>query len=198
VVRNDTSLKKIEIFKLKNKMTNNDEKHLSQILDNNLCITTTKKDTKSLQYKEKPFFTKQSKGIKTICQLLNKLQVVYSTEVHFGAMCHHWRPLPFDVMVVIKGKIGLIEYDGLQHFQKCDFTKTKEDLINQQTKDLIKTIFTKKHFISLLRISFDTNEEKIQKHLIEYLEFLNTQSSPVYIFSNHELYNEHVKICFST
>jgi hypothetical protein len=137
-----------------------------------------------------------SKGMKKICHLLNKLQVVYSTEVHFGTTCHHWQALSFDIMVVVKGKIGLIEYDGYQHFyDKCEFTKTKQDLINQQTRDLIKTIFTKKHHISLLKISYDTIEENIQKYLIEFLEFVNTQSDPVYLFSNHKLYNDHVKIC---
>lgn len=147
---------------------------------------------------KKPNYYKMSKGIKSICQLLSKLQVVYSTEVHFGNACHHWRPLPFDIMIVIKGKIGLIEYDGYQHFHyKCEFTKTKEDLINQQTKDLLKTIFTKKNSISLLRISYDCNEEKIQKYLMEFLEFLNTQLDPIYIFSNHELYKDHVKICLT-
>jgi hypothetical protein len=142
---------------------------------------------------------KMSKGMRVICSLLNKLQVVYSTEVHFGTTCHHWRALPFDVMVVIKGRIGLIEYDGYQHFfDKCQFTKTKQDLINQQTRDLIKTIFTKKHHISLLRISFDTAEEDVHKHLLEFLGFINTQSDPMYLFSNHKLYVDHVKMCLNS
>src|SRR6202012_4406914 len=51
-----------------------------------------------------------SKGIKVILRLLEELQIVHSTEVSFGAACHHWRPLPFDVMVVVQGKVGLIEY----------------------------------------------------------------------------------------
>jgi hypothetical protein len=184
------------------------EESITQLLDTKLCLEvktnnkSTNTDDKSWSYffDKKNLFSsvcvKQSKGIRIICQLLDKLQVVYSTEISFGAACHHWKPLPFDIMVVIKSKIGLIEYDGYQHFyDKCTFTKTKEDLINQQTRDLLKTIFTKKHSISLLRIAYDASEKEIQEYVIKYLKYLNNQSKCTYMFSNQELYNEHLKIC---
>lgn len=140
---------------------------------------------------------KQSKRIQILCQVLKDLQVVYTTEVYFGA-CHHYKkPLPFDIMLVIKGKIGLIEYDGYQHFHKCEFTKTKADLINQQTKDLLKTIFCKKHCISLLRIAYDASEIQIQNYLVNYIDHLNDPSIAVYMFNNDELYKDHLKICKS-
>ena len=136
-----------------------------------------------------------SKGIKLILTLLKALQVVHSTEVNYGNSCYHIKPLPFDVQVIIKGKVGLIEFDGIQHFQYGNaFCLTKEDLINQQTRDLIKTIFAKKNLISLLRISFDSSEKEIQNHLVHFLEGMNTQKEPIYIMSNLELYKEHQKI----
>lgn len=139
---------------------------------------------------------KQSKGIKTILKLLDELQVVYSTEVHFGAACHHWKPLPFDVVVVIKGKVGLIEFDGQQHFNyNNNFTKTKEDLINQQTRDLLKTIFAKKHSLSLLRVAYDCDDKKIKRFVADFLSGINQQANSIYLFSSAELYGEHIKMC---
>ena len=76
-------------------------------------------------------------------------------------------------MVIIKKKIRLIEYNRYKHFYICAFTKTKVDLINQQTRNLIKTIFTKKNSISLLRIAYDINKEEIQEYLVNYLKYLN-------------------------
>ncbi len=141
-----------------------------------------------------------SKGIKLICQLLNKLQVVYSLEVHFGAACHHYKPLPFDIMVVIKGRMGLVEFDGQQHFNHSNiFVKTNVDLINQQTRDVLKTLFAKKHSISLLRIAYDASDADIEQCLVQYLSALNQSpdSKPIYHFSNPKLYAEHIKLCSS-
>lgn len=146
-----------------------------------------------------------SKGMRYLLKLLEELQVVHSTEVEFGAACHHWKPLPFDILVVIQGRMGLIEYDGRQHFEHGNtFTRTKEDLINQQTRDVLKTLFTKKHSISLLRISYDASEKEMKGCLLQFLEHLNHSSSaisgtptinPLYLFSNPHLYAEHQSVC---
>lgn len=166
--------------------------HITYLSDTKLCLNTEF----SFPSKNHSFFKKQSKGIRILCNSLQNLQIVYSTEVYFGA-CHYYKPLPFDIMVVIKDKIGLIEYDGYQHFHQCEFTKTKTDLINQQTRDLLKTIFCKKHSISLLRIAYDASETEIQDYLIRYLEHLNDSLTVVYIFNNNELYKDHLKLCKS-
>ena len=136
-----------------------------------------------------------SKGVQLIHKLLIELKVIFSTEIHFGVYCHHYKPLPFDIMVIIRGKIGLIEFDGEQHFKYNNmFIKTKEDLINQQTKDMIKTTFAKKHNIPLLRIAY-IDVKNIQKLLCEFLSCINLNKIPVYMFSNIELYKDHVKLC---
>lgn len=153
----------------------------------------------TLQEKPRNYYKKPSRGIAKICQLLNELQVTYSQEVKFGAACHHWKPLPFDIQVVMKGgRIGLIEYDGAQHFYYGynTFTKTKEDLINQQTRDILKTLFCKKHSISLLKISYDATDGEIQYHLTHFLECLNRKTGEAaYVFSNPKLYCDHIKLC---
>ena len=40
--------------------------------------------------------TKLSKGVQLIHKLLIELKVIFSTEVHFGVYCHHYKPLPFE------------------------------------------------------------------------------------------------------
>ena len=139
----------------------------------------------------------KSKGVTKICQILDSLQVVYSLEVNFGNSCHHHKPLPFDIMVVIRGKVGLIEFDGQQHFSSHNlFVKTNEDLIRQQTRDILKTFFAKEHFISLLRISYDASEQEIKDILVAFLTALNKSfQTPVYFFSNPQLYGNHIKLC---
>jgi hypothetical protein len=141
--------------------------------------------------------TKQSKGIKVILALLQELQILHTTEVNFNIFCRYYKPLPFDVMVILQGKkVGLFEYDGQQHFE-CGsmFTKTEDDLINQQTRDVIKTHFAKNHGISLLRISYDMDESQIKKHVMDFLHQCKKRIQPVYLFSNPILYAEHQSIC---
>lgn len=138
---------------------------------------------------------KLSKGMKVIERTLKDSQVVYSKEVTFSA-CYSKRLLPFDVQVVINGKIGLIEYDGSQHFVcGTEYNKTRAELLGQQTRDLIKTLFTKNHGISFLRISYETDESEIKRLVIDFLTALNKNLVPIYMFSNPKLYAKHIMHC---
>lgn len=142
----------------------------------------------SIKSDDKP---KQSRGMNLIENTLKELRVVYSKEVTYS-LCSAKRLLPFDVQVTVRGVIGLIEYDGSQHF-KCSilYNKTKEELEAQQSRDLTKTLFAKKHSISLLRIAYNTPDFKVRDLLVEFLTSLNNKKVPVYMFSSELLYKEH-------
>lgn len=47
----------------------------------------------------------------------------------------------------------MIEYDGEQHFKIC-FGKTKQDLLQQQLYDNIKTNWCQKNNVKLIRIPY--------------------------------------------
>lgn len=73
---------------------------------------------------------------------------------------------PFDFAIFNQGKLlGLIEYDGEQHFRPVNFFGGEERFKIQQNNDLRKDIYCKEHDINLVRIPY-TDYDKIN---IEYL-----------------------------
>lgn len=72
----------------------------------------------------------------------------------------------FDFAIFNQGKLlGLIEYDGEQHFRPIDFFGGEEKFKIQQNNDLRKNVYCKEHDINLIRIPY-TDFDKIN---IEYL-----------------------------
>lgn len=121
----------------------------------------------------------ESRGEKTISKILNKLNIDYISQFGFNNLKYKQK-LRFDFMIIIKNKIALIEYDGIQHFEPINFTgkKNKEELLKQfeiiKLRDKLKNEYCKKNNIPLLRIpyTFEINEieEKINKFIKELEE----------------------------
>jgi hypothetical protein len=134
-----------------------------------------------------------SKGIRTICNRLNELDITYSLEVKFR-MCRDQRELPFDISVIIKGRLGIIEYDGKQHFEPCAFggssngVDLQEKLNTQKSHDIIKNKFTQTNEISLCRISYQ-EDSSIIDHLDKFLTLMRASAVRVEYFSNPTLYS---------
>src|ERR1019366_2763364 len=95
-----------------------------------------------------------SEGVRRIYTLLRGLDILCHMEVRYH-QCSDIKPLPFDFLIVVNGRVGLIEYDGRQHFELVPtFHKNgEEDLKKQKEHDVIKNRFCRAKQISLLRIA---------------------------------------------
>jgi hypothetical protein len=99
----------------------------------------------------------QSKGEIKILNFIKKNNIECITQKMFDD-CRNPktnRKLRFDFHIPSKNL--LIEYDGIQHFEKGmtrNFITTEEDLIENQYKDKLKTEYAKSNNIKLLRIKY--------------------------------------------
>lgn len=134
---------------------------------------------------------KTSIGERKLYELLTGLKITYSKEQSFDNLRGDRTVLRFDVMVIIKGRIGFIEIDGRQHREFVpDFHKTQEAFEKQKEYDLKKNIFAKSTQCSLLRIS-DLEDKNIPFFVMDFLKKMeNDNTKPHYVFSNTEIYKD--------
>ena len=159
--------------------------------DENLDYNSPHDSSRPLgQEKAKQKASDGSKGVQRIETLLKGLDLDdFSREKRFTA-CKDSRTLPFDFIIIVNGRIGLIEYDGAQHFQMVPrFHASEEDFVRQQNHDIIKNRFTRDRNISLCRISY-LEDAQIEKHVTEFVTALRTvkKNTRIVIFSNSNLY----------
>ncbi len=84
--------------------------------------------------------------------------------------CIDKRLLPFDFAIFINDKIGLIEYQGVQHYEEVNFGGKDIQLENRKKRDEIKASYAKTKGTPLLLIShleFDEIEKAIEKFIEE-------------------------------
>lgn len=131
---------------------------------------------------------KDSKAAETVNTLLSGMGLtLYEKEKRFPG-CRDTRELPFDFMIVVSGRIGVIEIDGIQHFeQSSKFHKKADSFSKQQRHDKIKNRFTRDHNISLLRIAYDV-ESTVQKYVIIFIEAMRKSQTRIDMFSSPLLY----------
>jgi len=96
---------------------------------------------------------KESHGENRINNYLSSLGIKYSQQYRIKE-CKNKNTLPFDFAVWVNGKLGLIEYNGIQHYQITKFNPTEKELEEQQTRDKLKIDFCNKNNIPLLVISY--------------------------------------------
>ncbi|MDN6569807.1 MAG: hypothetical protein L0L22_02310, partial [Staphylococcus equorum] len=92
----------------------------------------------------------ESKGEKTISDILNSLNIKYTTQKR-SPECKYKHTLPFDFYAYNKKSKLLIEFDGIQHFKSIDAWGGDNGLIGTQLRDRIKNDFALSNNISLLR-----------------------------------------------
>lgn len=113
---------------------------------------------------------RQSVGEKIIEYLLNKESIYFQSE-YIDKECKSTYPLRFDFAVWINGKLGLIEYNGIQHYEITKFSPTETELEKQKTRDKLKIDFCNKNNIPLLVVSY--KDQGVLEDLIKtFLESL--------------------------
>lgn len=108
----------------------------------------------------------KSFGEMEVKRVLDEMGVEYKREYSFPD-CKYKLSLRFDFAVFVKEKIYLIEFDGIQHFEKGDdfYSRNFEDRI---LRDTIKNNYCIENGIPLLRIRYDEIrwvKEKVQDFL---------------------------------
>lgn len=109
-----------------------------------------------------PFCKKTSSGEMLIRKYLNDIEISYSEQYKING-CKHIRLLPFDFAIHFP-KLGLIEFQGGQHFKSVSIFGGTKAFKNLKKRDLIKENFCKENKIPLLKINF--NEIKKIPNLI--------------------------------
>ena len=105
--------------------------------------------------------------------VLKKLNLDYELEYTFED-CVYKSKLPFDFAVFFNGTIGLIEFNGEQHYIEINYGSRGSSLLEVQERDKIKEKYALKNNIELLIIRFD-QIEKIEELIINFIERLKNK-----------------------
>jgi hypothetical protein len=114
-------------------------------------------------------FCKGSSGEKIIARILDELDVEYSRQYRFPK-CKHKKTLPFD-FAVHAGRLGVIEFHGMQHYQEVEFFGGSEKFDLRQKLDCIKREFCKKTGLDYLEIHYN-DMNKIREIVKQFVESL--------------------------
>jgi len=113
---------------------------------------------------------KNSRGEFKIQKLLRVLKIPFENQFSFED-CKNLYPLPFDFKIFLEDKIGLIEFNGEQHYKEINFGfGRKSDLRNIKLRDGIKKSYCESHNIPLLIISymdFNVIEQLIDEFILK-------------------------------
>ena len=112
-----------------------------------------------------------SKGERFVGRVLVANGIRHKTQKRFDD-CKNTLPLPFDFEIEINGRIGLIEFDGTQHFRNGSNLWGRDNFEYIQENDRIKTDYAKENNIPLLRIPYwwirnDRAEREIKQFIKE-------------------------------
>jgi len=123
-----------------------------------------------------------SKGEDIIESYLRNKNMFFKKQFKFQD-CRDINPLLFDFAVFNNDKvlIGLIEFDGKQHFESIEFFGGEETFKSLQKRDLIKTNYSIKNNIPLLRICY-LDIENIEKILDQQFEKLTKDAKEASFF----------------
>jgi hypothetical protein len=116
----------------------------------------------------------QSFGERYIQLLLEDLNAVFVPQYVFPD-CNHINTLRFDFAIFCNNNVlGLVEYDGKQHFEPIDFFGGKEGFTKTKIRDEIKNTYCAINNIPLLRIPYTLSLYEVKKELYEYYLSLTT------------------------
>lgn len=113
----------------------------------------------------------QSSGEIKITQLLEKMNIEFQSQYRIQEFNIS---SPFDFAIFHKGKLlGLIEYDGEQHFIPVDFWGGQEALQSQQERDEKKNKWCKENNIRLIRIPYTEYNNLTMEYLFSFFPELS-------------------------
>ena len=114
----------------------------------------------------------QSSGELKIIQLLTKHNIDFKTQYRISDFN---TSSPFDFALFQNGELlGLIEYDGEQHFISVDFFGGEEKFKLQQQRDKNKNEWCKKNNIRLIRIPYTDYDNLTIDYLYSYFPELSS------------------------
>ena len=116
----------------------------------------------------------QSFGEEYIQLLLIEHKIDFEPQYSFND-CRYLKVLHFDFAILKNGHVlGLIEYDGRQHFESIDFFGGEEEFIKTKKRDEIKNEYCKENKIPLLKIPYILSTKEIKNKINEYYLSLTT------------------------
>lgn len=98
-------------------------------------------------------FCNGSKGEQAVQSYLDYNNLKYKREFTFDD-CINKAPLPFDFAVIKDEKLGIIEFDGKQHFESIEWFGGQEGFEYTKHNDNIKNKYCEENNIPLLRIPY--------------------------------------------
>lgn len=153
-----------------------------------------KKSTKKVGLgppKIRPAKSRLSVGAQTVHQVLISHNIINHLEYTLGNHCKDKKPLPYDFQVIVNGRVGLIEYDGEQHFKfPSKFHTTGSAFDKQRKHDRLKTQTAYDENLSLLRLAYDIPMQHLEKIVLTFLDEMKSGKS-IYRFCsvNSKLYD---------
>lgn len=115
---------------------------------------------------------KRSHGEEVIYKFLKNNHFIFKEQYRIDD-CRNILPLPFDFAILNENEelLGLIEFDGKQHFEPfqfngCDTDTSISNYINCAERDRIKTNYCKRKHIKLLRITYEDLEDENWKYVL--------------------------------
>ena len=147
--------------------------HTKMLVRHNLCKNEYKVTWGNFKQGKRCPKCNESKGEKTISDILNSLNIKYTSQKRFPE-CKHKNTLPFDFYIHNKKSKLLIEFDGRQHFESIEYFGGDNGLKDTQLRDKIKNDFAKEKDIPLLRIPYteQDNIESILTNKLKELDFI--------------------------
>lgn len=110
----------------------------------------------------------QSSGEEYIEKILKDMNVEFEPQYKFED-CKLKYVLRFDFAILNNGKLlGLIEYDGKQHFEPIEFFGGEKGFLNTQERDKIKNTYCELNNIPLIRLPYTLTEDEIKTKIYEY------------------------------
>lgn len=98
---------------------------------------------------------KESRGERLVRDVLNEIDCEFESQYKFQE-CAYKSGLPFDFAIMQNGEpIGLIEYQGIQHYEPVEYFGGIETHRKVILRDLIKTTYAEVNGIPLLKIKYD-------------------------------------------
>lgn len=116
----------------------------------------------------------QSAGEECIKNFLEEKHINFVPQYTFDD-CKDIYVLRFDFAIVGNNKLlGLIEYDGKQHFEPINFFGGIDGFQQTQKRDKIKNTYCTSHNIPLLRLPYTLSTDEIKIKIYEYYLSLTT------------------------
>lgn len=110
----------------------------------------------------------QSSGEEYIEKLLNELNINFISQYTFDD-CKSKYVLRFDFAIVDNNKVlGLIEYDGRQHFEPIEIFGGNKGFEDTKKRDEIKNLYCKLNNIPLIRLPYTLSIDEIKNKINEY------------------------------